>query len=84
MDPIYGRRDVMLLSELKRGYRSKPGRPERPLIERLTLHAHRIDLPGEVRGATPEGGQPLRVEAPLPTDFLRITKQLAKVRPTKR
>ena len=82
MDPLYGRRDALLLSELKRGYRPKPGRPERPLIGRLTLHASRIDLPAEVSGR--EGTEDLVAEAPLPTDFLRITKQLAKVRPNRR
>ena len=45
VDPLYGRRDALYLSELKRGYRPKRGRPERPLIERLTLHARRLVLP---------------------------------------
>ena len=39
VDPLYGGRERMLLSELKPGYRQKTGRPERPLIDRLTLHA---------------------------------------------
>ncbi|MEO0651061.1 MAG: RluA family pseudouridine synthase [Planctomycetota bacterium] len=45
VDPLYGRRDTLKLSELKRGYRPKKGRPERPLIERLTLHARRLVVP---------------------------------------
>ena len=73
VDGLYGRRDALLLSELKPGYRAKPGRPERPLIARLTLHAWRLAFPG------PDG--PLEVEAPLPPDFQKTLKQLAKVRP---
>lgn len=82
VDPIYGRRDELLLSELKRGYRPKPGRPERPLLGRLSLHAAAIDLPDPARNDESPGR--LRVEAPMPEDFQRIIRQLAKVRPTKR
>jgi len=39
IDPLYGRRDAFLLSSVKRGYRPKRGRTERPLMERQTLHA---------------------------------------------
>lgn len=39
IDPLYGRRDAFLLSSVKRGYRPKRGRSERPLMERHTLHA---------------------------------------------
>lgn len=93
VDPLYGRRDELLLSELKAGYRSKPGRPERPLVGRLTLHAQTIVLPrldgtgqaDPVDDPVEAPGAPgtLRVEAPLPADLLRITRQLAKVRPNR-
>jgi len=83
VDPLYGRRDELLLSELKRKYRSKPGRPERPLIGRLTLHAARIQLPNPAQETSAEG-TPLEIEAPLPTDFQRIIRQLAKVRPLRK
>ena len=39
VDPTYGRRSALALSEIKPGYRHKPGRAELPLIDRLTLHA---------------------------------------------
>ena len=77
VDLLYGRRDVLNLSEIKSGYRSKPGRPERPLMPRLTLHAQVLGVPD------PEGGEGerVRVEAPLPKDFSTTLKQLRKVRP---
>jgi len=81
VDPLYGRRDALLLSELKRMYRSKQGRPERPLIDRLTLHAAGIRLPDP---AAESPSKLLTIEAPMPTDFHRITRQLAKIRPYKK
>jgi 23S rRNA-/tRNA-specific pseudouridylate synthase len=73
VDALYGRREEFLLSEIKAGYRPKPGRTERPLIERLTLHARALSFPD---GA----GNRIEVEAPLHRDFERVLKQLAKVR----
>ncbi|MEX1024598.1 MAG: RluA family pseudouridine synthase [Planctomycetota bacterium] len=74
VDPLYGRRTALRLSELKAGYRAKKGREERPLIDRLTLHAERLSLGADVLG------HPIEVEAPLPKDFERVAKQLSKVR----
>lgn len=73
VDGLYGRRDEFFLSEIKTGYRAKKGRPESPLIDRLTLHAAEIEFPSE------EG--PVHVEAELPRDYGRALKQLTKVRP---
>ncbi|MDE0896356.1 MAG: RluA family pseudouridine synthase, partial [Planctomycetota bacterium] len=78
VDTLYGRRDDLKLSDIKARYRSKPGRPERSLIGRLTLHALEIDLPDPS-----DEGKRLVVQVPLPTDFQRITRQLAKVGPYK-
>jgi 23S rRNA pseudouridine1911/1915/1917 synthase len=78
VDTLYGRRDDLKLSDIKTKYRSKRGRPERSLIGRLTLHALEIDLPDP----SDSGGR-LVVQAPVPKDFQRITRQLAKVRPHK-
>ncbi len=77
VDPMYGRRDELLLSSIKPGYRAKRGRPERPLISRLTLHAHILGVP-DPDGS---GGERVRVEAPLPKDYNTTLKQLRKVRP---
>ena len=62
------------LSEIKRNYRPKRGGAESPLIERLTLHAEKLRFPRA-------DGSPQDVQAPLPKDFTRVLKQLAKVRP---
>ena len=75
VDPLYGRRDELLLSNVKAGYRAKPGRPERPLIERLTLHASVLEL-----ASLRDAARTIRVEAPLPKDLAQLLKQLAKVR----
>ena len=74
VDPVYGRRNSLALSEIKRNYRVKRGRKESPLVDRLTLHAWKLDFPGS-------GGERHAVEAPLPKDLQRVLKQLAKVRP---
>jgi len=89
VDPYYGRRRALSLSEFKRDYRRKRGALEHPLIERLTLHASAIDFPDAgsldaTRALAPAdfaGARRIRVEAPLPRDFARLLKQLEKARP---
>jgi 23S rRNA pseudouridine1911/1915/1917 synthase len=75
VDPLYGRRDALFLSQIKPDYRAKRGRPERPLIGRLTLHASVIEFPSP---SLP--GRRLRAEAPLPKDFSVTLKKLARYR----
>jgi len=71
VDPLYGPRQPILLSEIKAGY--KPGRrEERPLLERLPLHARQIGF------AHPVSGERVVVEAPLMKDLAVCLKQLAK------
>jgi len=70
VDPLYNPpRDeavpAILLSQFKRGYRRSRGEEERPLIDRLTLHAQRLTF-------VAPNGQTVTVEAPLPKD-LRVT-----------
>jgi len=74
VDPYYGRRDSLSLSDFKRDYRKKPGHVESPLVERLTLHARAIEFPRVGAEGT------VRVESPLPKDLTRVVKQLAKFR----
>ena len=76
VDPLYGRRDTLKLSDFKYGYKVKRGAIERPLLERLALHAWRITFPDL---AAP-GAPPRTVEAPLPADLERVLKQMRKVR----
>lgn len=89
IDHVYGRRNELKLSELKPGYRGKRGVVERPLMDRLTLHAAVLTLPpvpdvasGD-RAAVIAGSPGARVESPLPSDLGRVLKQLRKVRPFK-
>lgn len=81
VDPLYGRREALKLSDFKRGYRPKPGRVERPLLPRLALHARSLALPRP--GAAPDDS-PMVVESPLPQDLEKTLRQLAKVRPPRR
>ncbi|MEM8711527.1 MAG: RluA family pseudouridine synthase [Planctomycetota bacterium] len=81
VDAYYGRRTEFKLSEFKASYRPKRGRPEKPLIERLTLHAHELELSQELASALGLPAEPLRVTAPIPKDMERLLKQLRKVRP---
>ncbi len=73
VEPVYGGKDGIYLSELKRNYRRKPGRPERPIIARLTLHASGLEFPAA-------DGTVRRVEAELPKDLERLVRCLRKYR----
>jgi 23S rRNA pseudouridine1911/1915/1917 synthase len=70
-DNLYGGQPL-LLSRLKPVYRLKPGHMERPLIDRVALHAERLTLPHPVTG------QGLAITAPWPKDFLVGTKYLRR------
>jgi 23S rRNA pseudouridine1911/1915/1917 synthase len=70
-DALYGGKPLWL-SRLKKDYRLKPGREERPLISRVALHAQRLEL------AHPIGGQSLVISAPWPKDFTVAVKYLSK------
>jgi 23S rRNA pseudouridine1911/1915/1917 synthase len=90
VDPAYGRRRSLSLSEFKSDYRRKRGYVESPLIDRLTLHAFSIDFPdpgasngpgaSNVPGASNGNEHRIAVESPIPRDLERVLKQLAKVR----
>ena len=74
IDSLYGYRSAIKLSEIKPSYKPKDEGTERPLISRLTLHAHKLSfrLPNE---------DPFSVEAPLPEDMELLIKMLRKYRP---
>lgn len=63
----------LMLSQFKRNYRMKPGEEERPLIARLTLHAHRLAF------QHPNGNE-IKLEADLPKDFRVTLNQLSRIR----
>jgi 23S rRNA pseudouridine1911/1915/1917 synthase len=75
IDPLYNRtppqpRAGIYLSAFKRGYRPSE-REERPLIERLTLHAHRLMF-------RDMNDQQVAIEAELPKDFRALLNMLTK------
>lgn len=74
VDPLYhparARAGGILLSSFKRDYRPT-GHPERPLIDRLTLHAHKLRF----RDAR---GQAIGIEAPFPKDLRATLNTLGK------
>ncbi len=47
IDPLYGSSRPLFLSDFKPDYRLGRGQTEKPLIERLTLHAYQIQLPND-------------------------------------
>lgn len=69
--PPNGAAPGLMLSKIKRDYR-RASHPERPLIGRLTLHAHRVTF------QTPQGER-VTIEAPLPKDFRATINQLEKL-----
>lgn len=72
VDPIYGNRTEFMLSSIKRKFKDY-GREEKPLIDRLTLHAERLTI------THPGTGEPMTFEAPLPKEFKALLNQLRKV-----
>jgi len=71
-DALYGTGVGVLLSDLKRGYKSSKRHEEKPLMGRLALHAERLTI------AHPVTKHPLEIVAPLPKDFEVTLKYLRK------
>jgi RluA family pseudouridine synthase len=68
-DELYGGKKLWL-SRLKRDYRLKPGREERPLLSRAALHAAEVELPHPVTKEI------LKITAPWPKDLKVAVKYL--------
>lgn len=73
-DSMYGGR-ALLLSQLKHDYRLKPGAVERPLIERMALHAEELALPHPVLGGE------VTIVAPWPKELQVAVKYLRRYAP---
>lgn len=70
-DPFYGMPDVVLrLSDFKRGYKGRD--EEKPLIDRLALHASELTL------THPTTREKFTLQAPLPREFEVALKYLRK------
>lgn len=73
VDPLYGKREALYLSEIKRkNFRLGKHAEERPLLSRLSLHAHSLEV------LHPQTKESLYVEAPYFKDFRAVLNQLNK------
>ncbi|MFK7797747.1 MAG: RluA family pseudouridine synthase [Aureispira sp.] len=73
VDPLYGSAEALYLSEIKRKrFNLKKTTDERPLLNRVPLHAHALELAHPITGAT------ITQECPLPKDFRAVLNQLRK------
>ena len=71
-DDLYGDGEPFMLSHIKRKYNlSGKDEQEKPLLNRLALHAYRLEF-------TKEDGTRVVAEAPLPKDIAACVKQLNK------
>jgi len=71
-DPLYGKSDPLFLSKIKRSWRGDE-LAERPILERLALHAWKM------RVAHPTTKEMMEFTAPYPRDLEATRKQLAKI-----
>ncbi|MDR1941480.1 MAG: RluA family pseudouridine synthase [Endomicrobium sp.] len=83
IDKDYGSGQPILLSQIKRNYKEKSTRQEKPLIDRLTLHAAQLTLTlpdcQEERDFVSDSDNKTKTfAAPLPKDFEIALKQLRK------
>jgi 23S rRNA pseudouridine1911/1915/1917 synthase len=74
VDPDYGSSREFMLSTIKRKFNLGKGETERPIIERLTLHAHTltVDVPSDGSTTTKT------FESPYPRDFNAALQVLRK------
>lgn len=74
IDPLYGGEDAIYLSHIKPHYKPKPDEPERPLIQRLTLHAWELQFQHPITAAT------MTITAEMPKDLRALLHALEKYR----
>ncbi len=75
IDPLYGSSQPLFLSDFKPDYRLGKNQTEKPLIDRLTLHAYQIELPGT------QSNCPDYFTARLDKKFTATIKMLTKHNP---
>lgn len=72
VDPVYGGAASLSLSDFKIGFKRKQQGGERPLVERLTLHAHRLRFVHPVRL------EAMEIVSEIPKDLAVALKQLRR------
>jgi len=75
IDPLYGSNQPLLLSNFKHDYQLGKNQTEKPLIDRLTLHAYQLQF------AEPQPNQPDCFVAALDKKFASTIKMLTKHNP---
>lgn len=73
VDRLYGDAEAFHLSRVKPGYRPSAGHEERPLLQRLSLHAEALTL------RHPATEEEIRLEAAPPKDFRATLHQLRRL-----
>lgn len=68
-DALYGG-ELLMLSQLKRKYRSKRAEAEKPLIDRAAIHLSAVDF------THPDSGEVIKIESSLPKDLAVAIKYL--------
>jgi RluA family pseudouridine synthase len=82
IDPLYGSSKPLFLSESKSDYHLGKDQIEKPLIDRLTLHAYQLSLPAEPGNLTGNSSHGLDCfVAPLDKKFAATLKMLTKYNP---
>ncbi|HMK03415.1 MAG TPA: RluA family pseudouridine synthase [Ferruginibacter sp.] len=72
-DPLYGNGQPLLLSSIKKKYKlSRHDDEERPIINRLALHSHKLLF-------TDRHGKPMELVAEMPKEFRALIQQLKKI-----
>ena len=71
-DEDYGGGEGLKLSELKSSYKIRPGVAEKPLLGRMFLHAAKLRIP------SPNRGEVVTVECPLPEDLEIVLEKLRR------
>lgn len=74
VDPIYGQRDGLYLSEIKKHYNLGKEQDEQPLLGRLSLHASKLAF------VHPFTEKEVSFESELPKDMRAICNQLRKLK----
>ncbi len=73
IDSVYGRREAFYLSEVKKSkYQSNRKNEEKPLMDRVVLHAYELTF------EHPTSKEIMTFSAELPKDFSAVLKQLKK------
>lgn len=73
VDAMYGKRDKLFLSEIKKSINLGKEEEERPLLSRTSLHSWKLSIPH------PTTGEIIKIEAKIPKDINAVLNQLRKL-----